>query len=74
VNPIAALDMDEIFETSVAQIAVHPKIGKTGRVAGTREFVVHPNYVLIYDIIDKNIRILRLLHTSRQRAHAKKHP
>jgi toxin ParE1/3/4 len=74
VNPIAAVNMDEMFEKRVTQIASHPMIGRTGRIEGTREFVIHPNYVIIYDIKGDYIRILGLLHTSRQWPHAKHYP
>ena len=65
-NPRAALELDEIFANRAAQLASHPMIGRPGRVANTRELVVHPNYVLIYDIAGETIRILRVLHTARR--------
>ena len=65
-NPRAALELDEMFASRVAHLASHPMIGRPGRVANTRELVVHPNYVLIYDIAGERIRILRVLHTARR--------
>lgn len=41
-------------------------MGRPGRAPGTQELVVHPNYIVIYDVTDDAIRILHLLHTSRQ--------
>ncbi len=41
-------------------------MGRPGRVPGTREWVVHRNYMLIYDQTDTEVRILRLLHAARQ--------
>lgn len=65
-NPIAAIALDEMFSTKSRPLKEHPLLGKTGRVSGTRELVVHPSYVLIYDVAQESVRILRVLHTSRQ--------
>lgn len=48
------------------QLVTHPMIGRTGRVAGTRELVAHPNYILIYYVVGELIRIFRILHAARQ--------
>ena len=37
-----------------------------GRVPGTREAVVHPNYILVYRVTAEAVEILRLMH-ARQR-------
>lgn len=65
-NPSAAVDLDLRIETAVeALLSDHPNAGKQGRVDGTREFVV-PNttYVVVYQVSQTSIRILRVLHTS----------
>ncbi|MCI4592413.1 type II toxin-antitoxin system RelE/ParE family toxin [Sphingobium sp. BYY-5] len=41
-------------------------MGRPGRVAGTRELVAHRNYILVYDVAESEIRILRLLHAARR--------
>ena len=33
---------------------------------GTREIVVRPNYVMVYDVEGNTITILRVLHTAQQ--------
>lgn len=43
-----------------------PEIGRMGRVAGTREIVAHPHYVIVYDVQECVPRVLRVRHTSRQ--------
>lgn len=65
-DPQAALTLDEHFERRSAQLASHPLLGRTGRVNGTRELVVHHNYILIYDIVGDTVRILRILHAARK--------
>lgn len=44
----------------------HPALGREGRVAGTRERVIHPNYVVVYDLTADCVRVLRRLHARRQ--------
>jgi plasmid stabilization system protein ParE len=33
---------------------------------GTRELVVHPNDLLVYDVADERVRVLRVLHAAMQ--------
>lgn len=48
-------------------LSLHPEIGRTGRVNGTREIAVSDlPYILAYQITDKDIRILAVMHTSRK--------
>lgn len=67
-NPAAALALDTLFGQKSSRLGEHPNIGRNGRVANTREWVLHSNYILVYDIVDTQVRVLRLLHTAR--AHA----
>lgn len=64
-NPDAALKLDERVSEKACQLGEYPESGKLGRVTGTREAVVHPHYLLIYEVAAEEVRILRLLHTSR---------
>ncbi|NHR06143.1 type II toxin-antitoxin system mRNA interferase toxin, RelE/StbE family [Chromobacterium haemolyticum] len=66
-NPIAALDLDELFEQQASRLLLHPELGRAGRVAGTREWVLHRNYVCVYDLVTDQLRVLRVLHVARQR-------
>ena len=52
--------LDVVNDTLTAQ----PRIGKPGRVATTREFVVHPSYILVYCIKDTSLDILAFRHTA----------
>ena len=65
-NPAAAAVHDELFSEKAERLTDHPKLGRPGRVEGTRELVVHENYILVYDIVGDLTRILRVLHAARQ--------
>jgi len=64
-NPAAALALDELMEKKAWRLVDHPEMGRTGRVAGTRELVAHKNYVLVYDVTTDLVRVLRVLHAAR---------
>ncbi len=66
-NPAAALALDELFAEKAGHMVDHPGLGRLGRVAGTRELVAHRNYILVYDVVDDVVRVLRVLHAARQR-------
>ena len=65
-NPQAALRIDEIIQNSADSLISFPYKGKQGRVIGTRELVVLPSYILVYEISGDTISILDVLHTSQQ--------
>ena len=65
-NPAAALALDNLFEEKSKHLPSHPQLGRLGCVKGTRELIVHQNYILVYDIAGDEIRILRVLHAARK--------
>ncbi|MCL1960552.1 MAG: type II toxin-antitoxin system RelE/ParE family toxin [Desulfovibrionaceae bacterium] len=65
-DPAAALALDELFSEKAARLVNMPSMGRPGRLAGTRELVAHRHYILIYDVADDSVRVLRVLHTARQ--------
>jgi toxin ParE1/3/4 len=65
-SPAAALDLDELFEEKASLLVEHPDLGRLGRITGTRELVVHRNYILIYDVTGDLVRVLNLVHAARQ--------
>ena len=63
-NPAAALNLDELFSKKALHLVDYPGLGRLGRVIGTRELVVHPNNILVYDERGDRVRVLRLLHAA----------
>ncbi len=51
---------------AVIPAARHPRIFRRGRVDGTHEIPLHPHYLLVYQVLETHIRVLRVLHTRRQ--------
>jgi len=46
-------------------LAQFPAIGRPGRMPGTRELVVHENYVLPYRVKGDMVQIIRVHHVAR---------
>lgn len=65
-NPTAALAFDAMIAEKASRLVEHPALGRPGRAAGTRELVAHENYLLIYDVVGRRVRVLRVLHASRR--------
>ena len=62
----AATKVDDAFDHQVEQLLDHPTSGRLGKLIGTRELVVHGlPYIVVYDVNLAIIRILRVIHTSR---------
>ncbi|MEL6426918.1 MAG: type II toxin-antitoxin system RelE/ParE family toxin, partial [Pseudomonadota bacterium] len=47
-NPDAAQALNDQIEQKASRLTDHPQMYRTGRVAGTREMVVRPNYIVVY--------------------------
>ena len=48
----------------MARLAEHPKRCRQGRVEGTRELVVRPNYIVVYAETPEMVTVLRVLHAA----------
>lgn len=65
-SPAAADEFDELIDSTTWRLACFPAMGKLGRVAGTREFVAHQRYRIVYCVEDDSITVLAVEHTPRQ--------
>ena len=66
-NPRAAFEVIRRIRIAVSQLAVHPKIGRPGRVRGTYELVIHDlPHIVPYRIKKDEVQILSVYHTSRK--------
>ena len=63
-NPTAAVEIVDLIIKTAGMLDANPEIGRSGRIKGTREAVVHPHYVLVYEVLANTVTILRVLHTS----------
>jgi toxin ParE1/3/4 len=61
-HPAAAVRMQDRFERCAERLADHPFIHRRGRVADTREAVVHPNYIMVYRVGADDVEILSIHH------------
>ena len=67
-NPVAAVELVDVLIEQAGRLDANPKMGRPGRMQGTREWVAHPHYVIVYHLIGKpaQVEILRVLHTAQQ--------
>lgn len=57
----------ELIDQVESALLGHPAVGRVGRVFGTRELIIGGlPYIVPYRLRDKDIEILRVLHTSRR--------
>jgi toxin ParE1/3/4 len=65
-NPSAAAGLEQRIVDAIGQLPDHPRLGRVGRVPGTRELVVaRTPYMVIYEIEGDMIRIVRVLRSAR---------
>jgi addiction module RelE/StbE family toxin len=65
-NPDAAQRLKDDIEARVAQLPMHPRLYRAGRVPGTREMLVRSNYLVIYQETPRAVIVLRVLHGAQQ--------
>ncbi len=66
-NPIAAQRIWQLIQDSVLPLSDHPYLYRQSeRMPGCREVVVHPNFVVVYQVRTESIRVLRVLHSRQQ--------
>lgn len=65
-SPLAAERLAVLIEAKAQSLIDQPNMGRSGRVDGTREFVVTGTpYILPYRVRDGRVEILAALHASR---------
>ena len=63
----AALSQLDEIEGQTDRLADYPKLGRPGRVKGTRELVVNRTpFIVVYRIKGEMVQILRVLHGAQQ--------
>ena len=66
-NPLAAALVLTAIRDAVDRLGRHPSLGRAGRVDGTRELIIsNAPYIVAYRVVENQIRILAVIHTSRQ--------
>ena len=66
-NPRAARATVLRILSTLKRLPKHPRLGRPGRVEGSRELVVPAlSYLVAYRLHGEDITVLRVLHTSRQ--------
>lgn len=66
-NPKAAHEFVQAVRAGLEHLAEFPAMGREGRVAGTREWIMSRwPYLVPYRIRDGRLQVLRLFHMRRQ--------
>jgi toxin ParE1/3/4 len=66
-NPEAATRVLDTIRTAIDRRARHPRLGRAGRVEGTRELIIsNAPYIVAYRVVEDQVRILAIVHTSRR--------
>ena len=65
-NSDAADRIGALFERAAEMLPAHPYMYRPGRVPGTREAVVHPNYILIYRVHTDRVSVIAVIHARQQ--------
>jgi addiction module RelE/StbE family toxin len=65
-NIPAAVELDLEFEVKAEIARQRPSLYRAGRMPGTRELVVRPNYVMVYRVLPDAVEVLRVLHATQQ--------
>ena len=62
-SPSGAARINNLIRTSVEKLPAYPHLHREGREPGTREAVVHPNFIYVYAVREEAIHVLRVLHS-----------
>jgi toxin ParE1/3/4 len=62
----AAVRLQSAIEACAERLPEHPYMFRPGRVAGTREAVAHPNYIIVYRVTTDAVEIVALVHARQE--------
>lgn len=65
-NPDAAVELVQKIRAKVDGLRERPTLYRAGRIRGTREMVVHRNYIVFYRASDEAVTVLRAKHARQQ--------
>ena len=65
-NPDAAQALKDEIEGKTLRLPEYPQMYRVGRVYGTREMIVRPNYIVVYSESPDAVTVLRILHAAQQ--------
>ena len=65
-DPLAAARLQDDIVQTAERLGYVPFLYRPGRVPGTRELVVRPNYLVVYQVGDGVLDLLRVLHARQQ--------
>ncbi len=67
-DALAAQKVSHAIRAGIDRLIKFPSYGRAGDVEGTRQFVVAgAPYIVVYEIDDRTITILRIYHTAQDR-------
>lgn len=66
-NPWVSVRILESLILTADSLSTFPARGRPGKAPGTRELVVEAPYVIVYEILEDAVRILRIWHASQER-------
>lgn len=65
-NPVAARDVIDRTHAATRLLSDNPRLGRKGRIAGTRELVISRTpYIVVYRIGRDDVEILAVIHQAR---------
>jgi toxin ParE1/3/4 len=68
-DPQAARTLAAGFKQTAEHLTRHPFIGRRGDLEGTRELMLHRNYLLTYRVSGEAVEILQIWHVAQNRYH-----
>lgn len=65
-NPTRATSFVQELRAKTDMLAEFPGVGRPGRVVGTRELIVHENYIVPYRVSGEHVDIITVQHVAKR--------